>query len=314
MRKSPLSNHLFYRVRASCVSEYLLYSKAKIDDLKVFDALRRRKSTFLADPEWRDNPSKHEPYDLYGELWDLIVDLPSILEQADILSNEAKGSGKFATGLSLYACCRSLYCNLQDWHSELQSQIPGPLYWAIPSSVQNPVDSAGLGMVFPFSLQFQSLHVAQLVLIYWSALALLYNTMHQVYFVLESEYADQWYSDNHMMSQQEESMNRPAVETCFSKASEKVNSTTKWRTTKPPSVEEMIKLSRCICQSVEYCYQTNKGTLGPQSTVFCLWAAKQCFLSQSGYERELSWCSEIKNMNGPDHRFDLKIMEVKGIH
>jgi hypothetical protein len=261
----------------------------------VFDALRRRQSTFLADPEWRNISPRQTLYDPYIDLSEIIVDLPSILEHADRLRDVSSFSNTPATASRLYESAWSLCNKFHDWHHELLSEIPGLVYWPVPSSVPNPADGIAQGRVFPLSLQFESLHIAQLMLIYWSALALLYSAMYKVYSILQSPRYFSGVIEIPIASENMEISNC-ALDSCPSSIS--AQATAKWDMATPPSIEEMIRLAKCICQSVEYCYNIDRGTLGPQSTVFSLWAAKQAFLSQPGYERELAWCSEIKIHEG----------------
>ena len=310
--KSLISYHLFQRARTSCVSCHLQYTQnAKTDELKVFDALRRRQSTFLADPEWRNLAPKQASSDPYNKFWDLIVDLPSILELTDQLSNEVPFKTTCPGGLRLYDSCWSLNNKLQDWHHELISEIPGLVYWPVPSSVSNPADSIAHGRVFPLSLQFESLHVAQLLLSYWTALVMLYNSMYQIYPIIKnvgsSRRANEIAIETHKMDRTNRTLNSWYIE------SNNMPLTAEWYAVPPPPVEEMIRLAKYICQSTEYCYGVDKGTLGPQLTVFSIWAAKQTFLSQPGYERELAWCSEIKNMKAPHYQFDMPLIEIAGI-
>jgi hypothetical protein len=74
-----------------------------------------------------------------------------------------------------------------------------------------------------------------------------------------------------------------------------------------PSTDDIVALAKKICQSFEYCYKGNNGTLGVQSTVFPRWVATEFYASRQKYHRELMWCNEVKNMTAEGARFDVTV-------
>ena len=257
--------------------------------MEILDALRKRKATFLADPEWRDVCSKTGPQDAYWGIHDIIVDLPSIFEETDVLTANTPPSEMLALGQSTFKRCSIIVKKLHTWYEELRSCSPGPLYWAVASSVSNPVDKGGLGKIFPFALEFSSLHVAKLHMFYWSIHILIFKNMLGLYRLMKSA----WTALSHLERSQEIESDLSSHTLDFDEGSQ---------------TAAADKLARYICQSMEYCHRMEMGTLGPQICTFPKWAARQHFLDTPGHERELAWCSHLNDMKAPGFRFGMQMM------
>lgn len=67
------------------------------------------------------------------------------------------------------------------------------------------------------------------------------------------------------------------------------------------------ELSRLICQSMEYCYRRDMGTLGAQANCHPQYVLRRYF-RLVGRERELEWCRNMRNMDGPGLRRGIDMM------
>jgi hypothetical protein len=70
---------------------------------------------------------------------------------------------------------------------------------------------------------------------------------------------------------------------------------------------EADRLARFLCQTLEYCFRYEMGTLGAQTTCHPQWALKNYF-RQIGLQRELEWCKNITYMHGNSLRSGLTLM------
>ena len=99
-----------------------------------------------------------------------MTQLPAIME---LLDKTAEKPGL----IRLLQSCLGLNEQLLAWNEELTRQVNGQLYWIVPSVAHSPADDPVLGRIFPIAFQFPSLGIAQLLLMYWSILVLLYRTI-----------------------------------------------------------------------------------------------------------------------------------------
>lgn len=225
-----------------------------------------------------------------------MIQLPSVMEALDILTSNIQKArvNKFAERtvlIRLLRICSNLHEQLLVWYQELTRRVPSKLYWVVPSLAHNPADDSN-GRIFPQALHFPSLQVAQLLLLYWPTMIVLYRTIQSIH----------------------QQIGRSEVEKLLMQSTTELKKGTSggnaYFERSYPSVSHIAALARNICQSVEYCYRSKNGTLGLQSTVFSLWVAREFFASQPNMRRELEWCAGIGNMTGPDSRFDLQVMKL----
>lgn len=109
-----------------------------------------------------------------------MIQIPGILETFDSLAvAQIHGiSGRTALTSLLQRCSR-LEVQPLAWCEVLREQVPGQLYSSIHPVAQNPTESSGT-RIFPRAFQFQCLNIAQLLLLYWPALTVLYRTLQDV--------------------------------------------------------------------------------------------------------------------------------------
>jgi hypothetical protein len=250
-----------------------------------------RQTSILAGLESQRCANESDGHDLYCHLQDLKIQLPTIMERLDMLSVSTSKTAERPILIRLLQLCSSLNAQLLAWKEKLEKQGHNQLYWMVPSVANNPADDPIFGRVFPVAFQFPSLRIAQLLLLYWSTLILLYRTIQDIQKRLKWQVSDDpaW---EHSFGLQDSDWN----EVCSDH--------------RRPSHRRIALLANDICQSLEYCYHHTNGTHGPQLTVFPLWVVQNFYRSQLDKGRELAWCSELGNMTAPDSRFDLYFMTL----
>ena len=227
---------------------------------------------------------------MHGHLMDLMIQLPSIMEALDALPVGTNKTAERPILIQLLQLCSSLNGQLLAWSEQLKTKVCGQLYWTVPSIANNPADEPNLGSIFPLAFQFPSLKIAQLLLLYWSTLILLFRTTQDIQKRLKNQVTSD-IATPHPFSLQDTDRSILCQDNNY-----------------PPD-DRIALLANNISQSLEYCYHSKNGTLGPQSTIFAVWVAESFYKSQSDKSRELAWCSELGNMTAPDSRFDLYIMK-----
>lgn len=222
-----------------------------------------------------------------------MIKLPPIMEAFDSLdASQPSHTNKSTTRQSLIAMlqtCSNLNAALLSWFEDMKTKFPVELYWSVPAAAHNPADDTPHGKVFPIAFEFAKLSVAQLILLHWSTLLLLYRLILDIHQKLEphaieettteQRYGTFWASLPHQY---------PAI-----------------------SKDTIAKISQNICQSIEHCYNRKNGTLGVQSTVFPLWFVEDWYASQPDRWRELAWCEGVGGMTAKDSRFDLRVTRFR---
>jgi hypothetical protein len=221
-----------------------------------------------------------------------MIQIPPILETFDKLAIADLDTAIESIVLTrLFQRCTSLQAQLLTWCEVLREHVPGQLYSSHPSIAHNPADAPG-SQTFPLAFHFPTLSIAQLLLLYWSTLIVLYRTMQDISVQLGQPHS--FPSPGKLSS----SSSSPDQELCIDNNLD--NHTC-------PSTDQITTLAKKICQSFEYCYKSTNGTLGAQSTIFPRWVATEFYASQPDYHRELAWCEQVENMTAPGSRFDVRV-------
>jgi hypothetical protein len=221
-----------------------------------------------------------------------MTQLPSIMEALDMLvhNKSVNKTAERSVLIRLLQLCSGLHEQLLAWNQKLETQSRSPLYWMVPSVANSPADDPVLGRVFPFVFQFPNLRIAQLLLLYWSMLILLYRTIQDIHKGLERKVTSGTERQHRL---QYGDRSEVGYYSC-------------------PSNDRIALLANNISQSLEYCYRSTNGTHGPQLSLFPLWVAQSFYESQSDRGRELAWFSELGNTTAPDSRFDLYFAKLSG--
>ncbi|KIN00042.1 hypothetical protein OIDMADRAFT_181273 [Oidiodendron maius Zn] len=266
---------------------------ANIRTATIIQAFRSRRRSALPGQEWERCARDHEGHGLYYHLQDLMIQLPSIMEALDMLTTSPNKTTEVPILIRLLHLCSSLNWQLLAWSGKLKTLVHGPLYWTVPSVAVNPADDPVLGRMFPLAFQFPSLIIAWYLLLYWSMLILLYRTIQDIQKRLKSQ-VTRGITPQHSFDLQD----------TYRSELDSDNSC--------PSDDGIASLANNISQSFEYCYRTEHGTLGYQSTLFALWVVQGFYKSQPNRARELAWCSELGNTTASNSRFDLRVMKLSG--
>ena len=234
--------------------------------------------------------STHNEHDSFHELIDVAWEVPVVLEESDILIASRNAVPVQSRAMVFEASLAALE-KLHDRHQRYRAAKAKPLYWAVPSRVDNPADDPYKRKLYPFALQFESLETASRVVVWWAILLQVLCSMIDLY---------QHFFGNSVLSStsdQAQSESLAGPEPLLNSRFPTISSVKK----------EADKLAHLLCQSIEYCHQIANGTFGYQSTNYAEWVLKSYF-QQFHYERELAWCLNIKNMSGPGFRSGIELM------
>ncbi|PMD12332.1 hypothetical protein NA56DRAFT_756693 [Hyaloscypha hepaticicola] len=270
----------------------------RIRTIHILESIQSRKTSPLTGLHFNSSV-ENGTIDINGQLQDLMIQIPGLLETFDSLALAQLHEISRRTALpSLLQRCSRLEVQLLAWCEVLREQVSGPLYSSIDPVAQNPIDSSGT-RTFPRAFQFPSLNIAQLLLLYWSALIILYRTIQDI---------DKRITEIQVKTGKRRNLsNSPLQDSDFESDlgfSQHPNHSIS-------STVHIASLANKICQSFEYCYKGTNGTFGIQSTVFPRWVATDFYASIPEYHREWAWCQEVDNLTAPGSRFDLRVMKFR---
>jgi hypothetical protein len=218
---------------------------------------------------------------------DLVSEIPGLLEQTDVLI-ASRDIIPVHLWLNVFNSSLLVLEKLYDHHEKLRAERGKLLYWAVPSSTNNPADDAYTSKLFPFALEYESLETVSHVIFIWVSIVEVLCSMIDLY--------DHFFggcSTNHTSKNKDSPGPEPLLNSRF------------------PTIfsvkEEADKLARKLCQSIEYCYKMENGIIGPQMTCYAQWVMGSYF-RKFHYEREVAWCLNIKNMRGPGFRHGIELM------
>jgi len=234
--------------------------------------------------------STSSEHDSFHGLIDIACEVPVLLEESDmLLASRSIMPEQWRAGL--FKASLAVLEKLHDRHQKYRAKTGRPLYWAMPSGVDNPADDPYNSKLFPFALQFESLETASQVVLWWAIILQVLCSMIDLY--------QHFFGSSALLSTLDQSKSDD-----LTGSEPRLNS----RFPTISSVkEEADKLARCICQSIEYCHKIENGTIGPQMTTYAQWVLKSYF-RRFHCERELVWCLNIKNMSGPGFRHGIELM------
>ncbi|KAE8446543.1 hypothetical protein EG329_011875 [Mollisiaceae sp. DMI_Dod_QoI] len=229
-------------------------------------------------------------HDSFHELIDVACEVPVLLEESDMLIASCNIMPEQWMASPFKASLDALE-RLHDRHQRYRAEVGKPLYWAMPSGVDNPADDPYDSKLFPFALEFESLETASQVVLWWAIILQVLCSMIDLY---QHFFGSSIFSSSFDQSTPEDLTGlEPRLNSRFP--------------TMSSVKEEADKVARCLCQSIEYCHKIQHGTIGPQMTTYGQWVLKSYF-RRFHYERELGWCLNIKNMRGPGFRQGIELM------
>jgi hypothetical protein len=172
------------------------------------------------------------------QLIDIVCELPQTLGLATKLFSTRKSGNS-----EVKAAVTTLWHIMRDirvWQARLCVASPTLLYTAVPSKLENPSDDTHNTKLFPFALEFRSLHTATHFVASW-AFQLHIHTILQRLFEEKGEAGTA-------------PLRFVSVYNRFGKIQ-----------------HEADKLAPLLCQSIEYCHRIEMGTFGPQTMVYPQW-------------------------------------------
>lgn len=265
--------------------------------LQVLEALTKRQSLALTAIEWREIALPEHPSG-FEELIDILADVPSLFEESDMILNGVNDELAEIWAKPVLRGYMSVVRKIYALMSRIRAETPGSApYWAVPSVLHNPADDEAGYKMFPFSLEFDCLHSGITFILSWASLISILSNIIEVYDEI-NEAVDDLPPLEKLLESRDSSPSD----------AEKTTSLRSDWPSKPAIVAETATLARLVCQCIEFFYRDDMGILGPQSTTYSQWAIRSYFRNLPGYERELAWCLNIKNMRGPGHRCGLQLM------
>ena len=221
-------------------------------------AIQKRRTTYLSDPEWTGLTWKEGSIGIDSELFDIMATVPLILEQADQFQDrehESIHSASYIVGRLWMLDTR-----LKLFYERLELNSGRLLY---SSEASTMFAESEIGNVFPAAFHFRDLQTAHICELYWIVSMVLWSTMTDVYKYIQSD--------------------------CHDKGE-----TLKCQRNHLPPLEHRIDtrpLARNICQSIEYCIQEDMKSLGAGTTLIPLNFAAATFKDDPSCTRELNWVS-----------------------
>jgi hypothetical protein len=233
-----------------------------------------------------------------------MADVPGRLGEVDTVVANSNGS-VLDWEPSLFASCLAVADQLDTWRRSFRAEHPASPYWAVHSNAENPSDDNFESKLFPFSLDFEFLDTAVQYILFWAVTLEVLGSILRLY--------------NHFFGQLDQP---PTFEECLEySTSQTVDTNCAMPNVYIPSNLKFSSIlairaeadivARYLCQSMEFCHRKDTGTVGPQSTCFAQWAIRSYFRTNIGYERELAWCLNIKNMRAHGSRFGIELMSFK---
>jgi hypothetical protein len=183
------------------------------------------------------------------------------------------------TILGLVNRCWKVDSQLRNLYADLERDTLSPLYWPELSSteIESLDDDPKFGKVFPVSFKFSNIRTAHICMLYWAITAILWSGMAYVYRLLAAV----------------DAMNSLTTADHFTHddtAAEKTGS--QFDITQLPPLEhrtDVASLARSICQSIEYCLDSDQPDMAARAAVFPLKVAIESLHNAPGCERELVW-------------------------
>jgi hypothetical protein len=268
-----------------CVSQHS-FDILLIVTIQVINALTQGKGLGIDEGTWRRLIPVDDAVKSLETLMDVITDVPLLLEKSDEI---------IKSGTEDLEHCRNLLAAFQKivtWQQWCKLSSTKPLYWAVPTRSHNPSEDGLATQLFPFALEYECLNVAMLF-IFSSAVMLQVLSaallLQRAGGLPEGDINQQFTSRISDDLQVDANGNIHLV-------SQLVDAHA-WSISRIRS--EGDKIARFLCQSTEYCFRREMGTVGTQAMCHPQYTLRN-YLRQVGLVRELDWCINIRNMKGPD--------------
>lgn len=199
---------------------------------------------------------------------------------------------RLLSSMAILKRCWKVDEELRQFFDELEKSH-GPLFWPEPSKEESPADDAQSGKVFPVAFHFSNPRMANICMLYWASLIILWSGLSYVYKLLATMEVDEKTPTSFTSCCESTSScmsGHDAVCMCKDKAQKSPITMSNMENLLPlKDQEDVVSLSRNICQSVEYCLNTEVQGLGPGFVYLSLKVAIETFIEYPGCSRELLW-------------------------
>lgn len=275
--QSPMERALMVHVKTNCVGTSKSSIVLWLSCAQIFDAMSRRHSTFIADPQWRQ---KLLSDDVPDSLRNVMVDLPALLEQTDNICIGFQNTRfvDLQECFKLLMKCQAVDFKLEQWHTRAWHEQQGELYWP-EIKIKTEEDEMKGHEFFEENLLFSNLPTAQMMTSYWSTRSLLYDTMEKILRVIQ-DYQIEPYNNMPGHSPRE----RAIPTTSFSIQHQDLAA--------PISIDSCMfnamKYADMVCRSVHFCTNTDHRHMGIQAMTQPLWLAQQIFKERDAVKS--TWC------------------------
>jgi hypothetical protein len=278
----------------------LCLSLALTAELQVVLALVKHTAPILSNEEWHQAMCTKSDTARFDELIDILSDVSALLAEMNTLISGSNNSILNWRATLLHSLL-SLADRLDTWQCGFRSIHSKAPFWAVHSNIHNPTDDAFKDKLFPFSIEFESLDTAILFVLCWGAMLEVLGAILRLYNFFFASLDRPPTLEALLGYGSQESQIQVGILTTQSMPSSKFTSILDIKA-------ETDRLARLLCQCMEFCHRIEMGTLGPQATCYVQWAIQSYFRWNAGYERELSWALNIKNMRGPGSRCGIELM------
>ncbi|KAK0112808.1 hypothetical protein ONS95_014537 [Cadophora gregata] len=286
MASTPAWRHLFSRLRIVCTLE----------------ALTKRQADFLENNIWRQIVNESNLDDALGEVYQMIADIPTLLEQVVSLPSIGDRNILLKESADIVRSILAKVKSIKSWYDNFWKNSPTPRSWLVPSCASNLADVDPTNKVFSSCFEFESLSVAATVVMCWSVAAQLYSNVIQIHSLVQAR-LDRHIALEDLLAQ---------VDTTVVDASSRLEASSQ-NTLLREIQSEGTKMARNICQSMEYYHRIEMGTYGSHGITYPSWSARQYFRLHPGHEQEWSWLQNMHKMEGPGTRWGLSTMAFADI-
>lgn len=229
--------------------------------MQILKALELEAPNFLSDPIWMEGPWEFLPKTPVDRVADCMARAPTMLQKSQLMPLVGpQQQVELAQQLIIQGW--EIDAALQDVYDDMHMTASGPLYWPVPSQINNPTDVEKGGKLFPVAYHFRDLMTASTLMLYWATRVMLLSGLCRLY-------------------QHIETISRGLVDD---------DDDTFANSLRPPnSCTNYVAMAHNVCQSVEYCLQDNFMMSGAFYVTPALSIATGVLKDRPGCAREVAW-------------------------
>ena len=228
---------------------------------QILDAMEPHHSTYLSDEAWMDGPWRERPKRPMDVLFDHVAQAPAIFNQVQALRSLQPHEVLPAT-LQIITKCWEMDDKLRIFYDNLESSSLGPLYWPEFSKAES---------IFPVAFHFSDLNTANMLMLYWTTLTMLWSGLSKLYELLSS--LAQIEMDSGGIYDSSPSYHISLLRPLDHRV-------------------RYISMARNVCQSVEYCIQDQMLGFGSSTVVAPLTILTETLRDDPNFASEMLWIKE----------------------